>query len=248
MAGVRQMGDRIDVYLKDWSATIDAKTHRLIADTQHFDLDLSLESRKPPVAHGDSGYSLKGRAPQSASCYYSMTRLAAVGFLRVKGRQFKVKGLAWMDHEFSSAPLEADLVGWDWFSLQLDNRTELMIYMLRQKDGGYAPASSGTFVDHGGEVSHLAEGSFTIQVLDHWKSPHTQAVYPAGWRIQAPSLSLDLTVVPRLVDQEMQTPETTSVTYWEGSVSAKGKTAGQQVKGNGYVELTGYAEDFDAPM
>lgn len=46
----------------------------------------------------------------------------------------------------------------------------------------------------------------------------------------------------------MQTSGSTGVIYWEGSVSIEGTRAGQPVVGQGYVELTGYAEPFDAPM
>ena len=45
-------------------------------------------------------------------------------------------------------------------------------------------------------------------------------------------------------DQEMQTPGSTGVTYWEGSVAAKGTFANQAVQGQGYAELTGYAKFF----
>jgi len=46
----------------------------------------------------------------------------------------------------------------------------------------------------------------------------------------------------------MRTAASTGVTYWEGSVSIEGKKEGRPVKGKGYVELTGYAADLDAPM
>jgi len=46
----------------------------------------------------------------------------------------------------------------------------------------------------------------------------------------------------------MQTFESTNVTYWEGSVSIRGTRDANPIKGQGYVELTGYAESFDMPM
>ena len=47
---------------------------------------------------------------------------------------------------------------------------------------------------------------------------------------------------PNMADQEIQTPGSTRVTYWEGSVRAEGSGAqGRAVTGEGYVELTGYA-------
>ena len=49
-------------------------------------------------------------------------------------------------------------------------------------------------------------------------------------------------VTPLLADQELRTSRSTQVTYWEGAVSVSGIRQGRSVKGQGYVELTGYAE------
>ena len=81
-----------------------------------------------------------------------------------------------------------------------------------------------------------------------WTSPHTRATYPVRWRMQVPSKSLDITIAARLPDQEMRTGKSTGVTYWEGSVSLSGTGATGPVTGAGYVELTGYAGAFDAPL
>lgn len=248
LAGARKESERIFVSVKNWSASVSPEKHLLVADTDDFKIDLALKPRKPPVAHGDEGYSLKGSAPESASCYYSMTRLEATGSLHIMGRKVTVKGLAWMDHEYSSAPLEPHLAGWDWFSLQLDNGSELMIYLLRQSNGNYSTASSGTFVESSGFTRHLSKKMFKVEILDYWKSPHSQAVYPAGWRIKVLPLQLELRITPSMADQEMRTPQTTNVTYWEGSVSVEGNLKNEPVTGAGYAELTGYDKDFDAPM
>ena len=87
-----------------------------------------------------------------------------------------------------------------------------------------------------------------MTVKKTWKSPHSKAVYPAGWRLQIFPGALDLTIMPNLADQEMCTNASTGVIYWEGSVSIEGTRAGQPVVGQGYVELTGYDKVFDAPL
>ena len=46
----------------------------------------------------------------------------------------------------------------------------------------------------------------------------------------------------------MRTLGSTGVTYWEGSVSIDGTKNDNPVTGDGYVELTGYAGAFDAPL
>ena len=248
MAGAEQSETGTIIHLNAWRAAIGPESHHLSATADEFVLDLSLAPAKPPVTHGDGGYSAKGTSPGQASCYYSFTRLAAGGSLTIAGRQYAVEGLAWMDHEFSTAPLAPGIAGWDWFSLQLDDRTEIMIYMLRQTDGTMNPASSGTVVLPSGERRHLHRAEMRVEALDHWTSPRSDARYPIAWRVSIAALNLEVMVEANLADQEMRTPQSTGVTYWEGSVNAAGTRKGVNVSGAGYVELTGYAKPFDAPM
>jgi predicted secreted hydrolase len=153
-----------------------------------------------------------------------------------------------MDHEFSSAPLEPGIAGWDWFSLQLSNQTEIMVYFLRKQSGEPHPASSGTFIEPAGRSRHLRREEIQIEVLDHWKSSKSGALYPARWRLMIVPLSIDLTVAPKLSDQEMRTQASAGISYWEGAVSVTGSVGNQPVKGEGFVELTGYSKPFDAPL
>ncbi len=241
LAGASQQDGVTEVYLKNWACRLAGNEYSLDAQADHFGFKLGLTSLKRPVLHGDQGYSKKGTAPERASCYYSMTRLAAEGVVSLGGISFPVEGTAWMDHEFSSTPLEPDLAGWDWFSLQLSNNTELMIYLLRRKDGSLHQASSGTLVEASGKTLHLARNAIQVEVLDHWQSPRSGATYPSGWHLRIPTAQLDLHLHTRLSDQELQTPATTDITYWEGSVAATGTLAGTTVTGKGYIELTGYA-------
>ena len=245
LAGVEVEDGSARIFLDSWSALLKEEIHTLGADTDLFAFDLLCKPVKPPVAHGLKGYSRKGENPESASCYYSFMRLNTTGTITVGKESEAVHGTAWMDHEFSSAPLEKDLTGWDWFSIQLDDRTELMIYLLRLQSGGYSPASSGTFVKKTGETVHLNHEDFRVEVLDRWKSPHSEAIYPAGWQIRVQPLQLELSIAPNLADQELITSGSTRVTYWEGSVSVSGRSGQNSVKGVGYVEMTGYARPFN---
>ncbi len=248
MAGADQIDDTTTLFLKNWSVHIGPNQHLLKVESDGFSYELALTPAKPPVLHGLAGYSLKGSAAQRASCYYSFTRLNAEGKLSIGENMVAVKGSAWMDHEYSTALLEPELQGWDWFSLQLSDQTEVMAFVLRKEKGEIGSASSATVIDNGGENHHISNHEFLVTVLSTWKSPHSKAVYPAGWRLQIfPSL-LDLTISPNLADQEMQTSASTGVIYWEGSVSIEGTRAGRPVVGQGYVELTGYDKAFDAPM
>ena len=138
--------------------------------------------------------------------------------------------------------------GWDWFSLQLSDKTEVMAFVIKSKNGAIAPTSSATVIDKKGLNRRLNQDDFRMTVLKTWKSPHSKAVYPAGWRLQVFPESLELIIKPNLADQEMLTNKSTGTIYWEGSVSVTGTRAGKPVNGEGYAELTGYASVFDAPM
>ncbi|MBW1789253.1 MAG: carotenoid 1,2-hydratase [Deltaproteobacteria bacterium] len=244
LAGVTAEQTGATVFLGNWSARLGKDEHLLHAKADGFSLDLRCVPAKPPVLHGIGGYSRKGARPQSASCYYSFTRLETTGTVSVGGIPASVTGTAWMDHEFSTAPLEKDLTGWDWFSIQLNDNTELMMFLLRQENGNLSPYSSGTFVDADGAIRHLTKADFQVTTLDRWRSPNTGAVYPSRRRIRVPHASLELDLSPNLSDQELITQNTTGVVYWEGSVSVKGTVSGKTVSGKGYVEMTGYAGPF----
>jgi predicted secreted hydrolase len=128
-------------------------------------------------------------------------------------------------------------VGWDWFALQLDDGRELMLYRLRQRDGGMSPASQGTLVAADGTARVLDRDAVEVLVLDHWASPRGGTRYPARWRLRVPSASLDVVVTPLLREQELDL----SVRYWEGAVRVEGTSDGRPLGGSGYVELVGYA-------
>ncbi|MBH0181543.1 MAG: carotenoid 1,2-hydratase, partial [Nitrospira sp.] len=195
--------------------------------------------------HGQDGISRKGAEYGQASHYYSFTRLATTGTLSIGDEQFEVAGTSWMDHEFGSADLGKDLVGWDWFSIQLADKSELMVYRLRRSDGSPDPASSGTVVSPDGQTRHLPVGDIRIESAGTWTSPKSRAVYPNQWRITIPSLDMKLDLTPVLADQELRTTSSAQVTYWEGAVSVSGTKQGRSIQGEGYAELTGYAERIE---
>jgi predicted secreted hydrolase len=242
LAGTREGGGGFEVFVDGWKADIKPSVHQLLAKGPDFSFDLELTPEKKPVPHGDSGYSRKGEEPDEASCYYSIPRLAVAGKAVIDGREKTVSGTAWMDHEFSSSPLNPKLAGWDWFSLQFQDGSDLMIYLMREKSGRVSPVTSGTFVDKDGKTVHLSAGDFRITTLSSWKSSHSGAIYPSTRILEVFPINLRVTIVPNMEDQEMQSPDTTHVTYWEGSVRANGSgPGGRPVSGAGYAELTGYA-------
>jgi predicted secreted hydrolase len=243
LAGARVGG--LHVFNEGWSATMQSDGSIVIEAAAEGDaIRLTLVSRKPPVLQGERGFSRKGAGEGFATYYYSLTRLMATGEIMVGGRREACRGLAWMDHEFGSAVLSPQQVGWDWFSIQLDNDTELMLFVIREAEGGVSPTSSGTLVFSDGRTLPIRHGQFQIVATDRWRSPRSGAVYPIGWRISIPALGIDLRLTERLRDQELLTAASTGVNYWEGSVAVTGRSGSSSVSGFGYVEMTGYDKPF----
>lgn len=241
-AGVHWAGarvDRYDVWNENWRVSLDAEgRHRLVADTDRFSLDLTLEPGKPAVLQGENGYSRKGQDPGNASHYYSLTRMPTTGTVRVGDRTARIRGTSWMDHEFGTSALDAGTRGWDWFALQLGDGRDLMLYQLRLDDGRPSPYSSGTLVDQAGRTVHLTAGDFTVRPNRTWRSPGSGAIYPVEWEVRVPKAGLELTVRAVVDAQELRTRGSTNVTYWEGAVRVDGPAA---ITGVGYLEMTGYS-------
>ena len=234
----------LEVFNEGWSArTMPDGSWHLVAKNGGDSIDLSLRSRKQPAIHGENGVSVKAEGVGYASHYYSMTRLDARG--TVNGH--KCSGLAWMDHEFGSSQLRENQQGWDWFSVQLDNDTELMLYQIRRRDGTPDVTSSGSLILSDGSVIHIRHDQMQVAPMGKWKSPETGAIYPMGWRVTLPSFRIAVVLRPLLKNQELVTKSSTRVTYWEGAVDVSGSFDNVVVSGSGYVEMTGYDKKFAAP-
>jgi predicted secreted hydrolase len=206
------------------------------ASGKGIDIDLMLTPLKPVVLNGEGGYSRKSEESLNfASLYFSYTDLQTEGTLRVGGSLFPVRGKSWFDRELSSKGLSPEEAGWDWFSIQLNDNREIMLYLLRKKDGSLDRYSSGTFVFQNGTYRHLSLDDFSVTVLSHYRSKKTGADYPSGWDISIPSEKLSLRVTPLIEDQEFLATRSTGNYYWEGACQVEGTA-----EGRAYVELTGY--------
>ncbi len=236
LAGARP--EPFEVWLDDWSVMQQGDQWVLHAAEKGLSLTLSLVPLRQPVLQGNAGLSQKSAAAGNASYYYSIPRIRAEGEVVVGDQTHRVTGAAWLDREWSTSALGEDQAGWDWFSIQLEDGSDLMFYQLRGKDGTPDPYSSGSLLLPNGELIRLGSEDVKLQPLGYWDSPKGGR-YPVRWRLQIPSQGLDLEVTPVLENQELDL----LVRYWEGAMDVSGTRTGKAVRGRGYLELAGYSED-----
>lgn len=230
--------DRL-AWIEDWSLDF-LPDGRFALRAQHGDaaLVLKLTRTKPWVVHGENGVSQKAAGAGRASHYYSGTRLAAEGAVTIAGETRAARGESWLDREWGSNQLTPEQAGWDWFSLQLGDGTELMLYQMRTRAGGVDAHSSGTFVARDGAPRHLRHSEYRLTPQKFWTSKATGARYPIAWKLDVPALDLQLGITTPLPAQELVLQP---IAYWEGLVYAEGRRGGAALAGHGYMELTGYA-------
>jgi predicted secreted hydrolase len=239
IAGIDNSAQRI--WNGNWHISWSGSDQELRAMEGRFSLALLLHSEKPPVIHGENGISQKAEGPGHASHYISFTRLKTSGTILLNGRTHQVSGIAWMDHEFFTHQLEAHQVGWDWFSVQLEDNTELMLFQIRRKDGSIDAFSAGTFIDAQGKSQRLNHTEFMLTPQGEvWKSPVTSATYPVRWNIVIPKLGMELQADTSLKSQELSGQHRLIPDYWEGAISVRGRKGRLPLRGVGYLEMTGY--------
>ncbi len=226
-------------WIDNWTCElIGEQDFRLRARDGEVEIDLELRSAKPPVFHGKDGVSQKAEGSGRGSHYYSLTRLKTSGTIRVGNSVHAVRGLSWFDHEWATNQLAAHQTGWDWLSLQFEDRTELMLFQLRTTDGGRDEYSSGTWIAADGGTTKITNSDFVWRPRRWWTSAKTGGRYPVAWELAIPKLDLTLDVEARLDAQELAAEP---VIYWEGAVAATGRRGGLATSARGYLEMTGYA-------
>jgi len=234
-------GDRL-AWIRDWEVRFVKGRFYLRADEEGVAIDLELKPLKGPVYHGEDGVSQKAEGAGRASHYHSLTRIQTEGSVSLDGRTYRVTGSSWFDQEWATNQLAENQVGWDWFSLQFEDGTELMLYQMRTTDGGRDPYSSGTFIREDGSSQYLSSNDYSLKPLEHWTSSSTGGRYPVAWEIEVKPLGMKFTALARNDAQEM---EFQPVSYWEGPVTVEGTRSGGPLKGRGYLEMTGYASPLE---
>lgn len=221
---IRPFEARID----DWHLSgPDLRQVAMAAAGPDFAYRLDLSADGPFVPQGRNGYSVKSQSG-AASIYYSQPFYRASGRLILPGAEVAVTGRAWLDREWSSAPLGAEQTGWDWFSLHLESGEKFMGFRLRDRAGeGY---SAATWIAADGTPTPYPDGAFTAEPRATAEVAGRQV--PVRWRIRLADRGLDAEVVA--INERAWNALLYS--YWEGPVTLSGSH-----RGIGYLEMTGYA-------
>jgi len=229
------------VHLGNWVAQQEGDAIHLRAVSTFGEIDLSLTPKKPLVFHGDHGLMPNSSLPGDAAYYYSFTSLHTTGSLVLAGDSLRVSGASWMDHEFFTPLPASEVTAWDWFSLHLSDSTEVMLFRFRQADGSSSPYSAGTFIQRDGASRRLTARGFELTPQAWWTSPASGGKYPVEWKIKF--LDYELQLRAPVKNQELDTRRTTGNFYWEGYVEVSGKKGGRAIRGEGYLEMTGYEKE-----
>ena len=211
-----------------WQAQGNALTPSELKFTinRHTDITLSLTANGPSVLHGQQGYSTKSASEQYRSYYYSQPFIQANGVINSHGEKTEVTGSGWFDHEWSSQLASDDALGWDWFSLHLDNGDKVMAF--RMHVNNLAPYVTGTYIFSDGRSETLSQHDLSL-VPDGAETFHGLTAQ-VRWNMKIPSKNLDLIIRPFKTGQWNEG----RFSYYEGRVNVEGTHSGQ-----GFMELTG---------
>jgi len=224
-----------------------------MAAHQGYAINLTTQPQKPVLLHSGTGYENYGDVAKAG--YYSYPRLNTTGTIEIGGKVREVEGQLWYDRQWNCNSVTNKGIGWDWFSLQLDEREltagtnsgtspqavthhDIMTYELFDRNSSRS-VRGGTYNGPQGVVD-LSAQDFQLEVLDYWTSLHSRLRYPSKWRLRIPSQEYDLTITPLVADQELTLKLFAGIKmrYWEGMCRVEGTHHGRPVSGNSYVELT----------
>jgi geranylgeranyl pyrophosphate synthase/predicted secreted hydrolase len=223
---------------------------RLVHADEKTACDLVFAPQKQPIRHGDDGV-VRGNAGEQMF-YYFIPRCAVTGTVTIDGETVAVDaGQGWYDHEFGgyvadeSAPQGEGAgirdLGWNWTAVQLDNGTELTAYEIVDIRNEETVGKWMIAID--AESTRRSIPDVTFTPVSTWTSKRTFHGYPTSWRLQAPSMAIDLRIEAAFEDQELITV-ISKPAFWEGRCNVHGTVGGREVTGVAYVERSGF-ENID---
>jgi predicted secreted hydrolase len=231
----QQPSDGFDLRVQDWSLNGSPGLHAFTTSTDNASLQLVMLPQKKATFHDGDGYL---ESAEGWSYYYSWTRMDATGTLSGPGGERGVVGTVWMDHQWGDFAVTGYPLGWQWFAVQFDDGTDIMVTEAKSDDG--TAMVYGTLVQPDGRSVHINNDDITLTVLDTWRSPHTRADYPARWRISLNPFGLEIDLTPVIEDQEITVAFPPRTIYWEGVAKVSATKGGEALEGRAFVELVGF--------
>lgn len=174
--------------------------------------------------------------------YHCYPRLELSGFLE-SGEP--IQGTAWHDHQWGGTGWVGDVdgvLGWDWFGINLDDGTDVLVMLHRDAKTGHVLAQHATLRNSVGVL--LSTDDFLLHPLRFWESPATRIQHPIEWEIRIPCWNARLRFQPLADDQEVPCFGTMRA-IWQGAGWVCGEIADQPVKGRARGEFYGYGYLFD---
>ncbi len=157
-----------------------------VAWKDQVDVALTVSSTmvKPPLAVGGTGFV---QLPKGDSGYYSQTRLAVDGELTLDGVKRHVTGVQWIDRQWLGRSFAGQLMySYDWWALQLDTNQEAILFRIWDTRDDTVVKWLLEINNAAGERVPVDDFAFTD-------------VSP-GWKLVAPSVGWDLSLVPAVAD------------------------------------------------
>jgi geranylgeranyl pyrophosphate synthase/predicted secreted hydrolase len=211
---------------------------------QNLGCSLIFRPQKRPVRFGGDGV-VSGVADERMF-YYFIPRCEVEGHVLTEGVRTDVAaGSGWYDHEFGVAPSRKPVLravkgrppqtSWRWVSLQLDDGTDVSVYIIKRGD---AVLDNWTVVtDPRGRRQAFAGAE--LRPTRTWRSTRSFVEYPVAWELEVPAAELTLRIDAAFPDQEVLTI-ISDPGFWEGRVDASGTLRGARVSGRGWVECKGF--------
>jgi len=221
--------DPFNAWIDNWSVKGNNKLETIQVESSGVDFSFSLKfsTQKNPVLQGDNGFSKKSERG-AASHYYSQPFYTVQGWVFLNGKRHVVEGLGWLDREWSSNLLNKNQIGWDWFSLHLDNGQKVMLFKVRNDNGDHY--LSGSLINNDGTKKSLSSADFQLEETAY--SIINGRKVPTKWKITVlGSDPFTINTQALNINSWMET----SFPYWEGPISFSG-----DLSGIGYLEMTGY--------
>ena len=216
-------------WIDNWAVTADDNMRTMLLESSgvEFAVSLNFATKISPVLQGKNGYSKKSQQG-SASHYYSQPFYSVKGWVILHGEKHFVEGVGWLDREWSSNLLSDNQLGWNWFSLHLDNGQKVMLFKIRQNDGN--EFLYGSWINKDGTKKSFKATEIRLEETAY--STVKGRKIPTKWKISFLGETTRIIYTEALNNNSWME---TSVPYWEGPISFSGDFSGV-----GYLEMTGY--------